>query len=77
MPTTVTFRTDPDVDKALAELGADGRDRSQVIREAILLANRLRRRERLRAEALELANDPVNQAEIRAVREELDAIRAW
>jgi DNA-binding XRE family transcriptional regulator len=46
----------------------------RAIRDAILLANRLRRRERLRAEALELAHDPVDQAEIRAVREEMDAI---
>ena len=75
---TITFRTDDAVDSALEELGKGGeRERSQIIREAILAAARQRRRERMRAEALAVANDPDDLAEIRRVQQEMDEIRAW
>ncbi len=74
---TITIRTDHEVDRALAELMADGRDRSTAIREAILAAWRSRQAERLRVESAALAVDPVDVAEARAVLAEMDALRAW
>lgn len=75
---TITFRTGPEVDKALDELAAGhDEDRSAAIRRAILDSHRVYRRERLKAQAEALANDPDDRAEIRAVREDLDAISAW
>ncbi|MGH3434360.1 MAG: ribbon-helix-helix protein, CopG family [Thermocrispum sp.] len=74
----ITFRSGPEVDKALDELAADhDEDRSAAIRRAILDSWRLHRADRLRKQAEALASDPDDLAEIRAVREDLDAIRAW
>jgi predicted transcriptional regulator len=74
---TITFRTDAEVDRALADLTAGDRDRSQVIRDAILTAWQARRAERLRAEAVALAADPDDRAEARAVLTDLEPLRAW
>jgi predicted transcriptional regulator len=74
---TITFRADEDVDRALADLASGDRDRSQVIREAILAAWRTRRDERLRAEAEAVAADPEDRAEARAVLADMDSLRAW
>lgn len=74
----ITFRASPEVEQALSELAADtGQDRSAAIRQAILESWRAHRTSRLRAEAEALANDPDDVAEMRAVREELDNLRAW
>jgi predicted transcriptional regulator len=75
--TTITFRADDDVDQALAELASGERDRSQVIRDAILAAWRARRAEQLRAEAEAVAADPEDQAEARAVLADMESLRAW
>ncbi|MFG1609905.1 hypothetical protein [Actinoplanes sp. NPDC049265] len=75
--TTITFRADDDVDRALADLTSTDRDRSQVIREAILAAWRLRQAEQLRAEAAAVANDPDDVAEARAVLADMGELRAW
>lgn len=75
--TTITFRADDDVDQALADLTSGDRDRSQVIREAILAAWRLRRAEQLRAEAEAAAADPDDVAEARAVLADMESLRAW
>jgi predicted transcriptional regulator len=74
---TITFRTDEDIDRELADLTAGERDRSQVIREAILTAWQVRRREQLRAEAEALAADPDDRAEARAVLADMEPLRAW
>ena len=73
----ITFRTDEDVDRALADLTAGERDRSQVIREAILAAWRARRDQQLRAEAESLAADADDVAEARAVLADMESLRAW
>lgn len=74
----ITFRASPEVEQALAELAADtGQDRSTAIRQAILEAWAAHRAARLRAEAEALAADPDDLAEMRAVREEMDGLRAW
>jgi|SoiMethySBSTD1v2_1073268.scaffolds.fasta_scaffold622051_3 hypothetical protein len=75
--TTITFRSDADVDRALEALTAGGRDRSQAVREAILIAWRLEESERLEAEARELADDADDRAEARAVLADMESMRAW
>ncbi len=74
---TVTIRTDAETDHALDALTQGGRSRSEAIRDAILLAYRAEASALLRAEAEAAAADPVDLAEVRAVREELDAPGAW
>jgi hypothetical protein len=74
---TITFRTDAEVDAALAALAADGRDRSSVIRDAILTAWRVRQAARLRAEAEALAADEDDVREVRAVQKDMESLRAW
>lgn len=73
---TLTIRIDSDVQRALAVLVDQGQSRSEVVREAILEAERSRRRARLRAEAESLAGDPDDVAESKALAAEMDAIRA-
>jgi predicted transcriptional regulator len=73
---TITFRADEDVDRALADLTEGDRDRSQVIRDAILAEWRRRQAERLRAEAEALAADPEDRAEARAVLTDMESVRA-
>jgi hypothetical protein len=74
---TITFRTDDDVDQALADLGSGGQDRSQVIREAIMSAWRERRASLLRAEAEALAADEDDRREAREVLADMESLRAW
>ena len=74
---TITFRADDDVDRALAELTSGDRDRSQVIRDAILAAWRARREEQIRAEAEAVATDTDDVAEARAVLADMESLRAW
>jgi Arc/MetJ-type ribon-helix-helix transcriptional regulator len=74
---TLTIRTDTEVERALDELTSEGRSRSEAARAAILEAERMHRRARLRAEAEELRNDPEDVAASRELAAELDGIRAW
>jgi len=73
----LNFRTDKQSEEALAELMADGSTTSQAIRQALVDAVRLRRREQMRAESRELANDAQDLAESRRVLTEMDDLRAW
>ncbi len=74
---TLTIRTDPEVERALAALTREGLSRSEVARTAILEAERAHRRARLRAEAELLRNDPEDVAASRELAAEMDALRAW
>ncbi len=74
---TLTIRTDPEIERALAALTDDGRSRSEVVRSAILDAERARRRARMRAEAEALRDDPEDVAASRSLAAEMDAVRAW
>lgn len=74
---TLTIRTDAEVEHALKSLTADGRSRSEVAREAILNAERQQRRERLRAEAEALRNDPEDVAAAKELAAEMERIGAW
>jgi uncharacterized protein YoaH (UPF0181 family) len=73
----VNFRTDQRSEKALAELMADGSSASDAIRQALVDAVRLRRREQMRAESLALSNDGDDRAEMRRVLADMDDLRAW
>lgn len=73
----ITFRADDEVDHALAELTKGERDRSQVIRDAILAAWQRQREERLRAQAEAVAADPNDLAEMRSVLADMESLRAW
>ena len=73
----MNFRTDERSDRALAELMADGSTASDAIRQALVDAVRLRRREQMRAESLALMNDDADRAESRQVLLEMDELRAW
>ncbi len=75
--TVVNFRTDERAEQALAELTADGSSVSEAIRQALVDAVRLRRREQMRRESLELAGDADDLAESRRVLAEMDELRAW
>ena len=75
--TVVNFRTDERSERGLAELTADGSTTSEAIRQALVDAVRLRRREQMRAESLELMDDDDDRAESRRVVEEMDELRAW
>lgn len=74
---TITFRTDDEVDRALSELATGDRDRSQVIRDAVLAAWHREQAQRLRREAEEIANDADDRAEARAVLADMETLRAW
>lgn len=74
---TLTIRTDPEVESALESLTREGQSRSEAARAAILAAGRAQRRARLRAEAEQLRNDPDDVAASRELAAEMDAIRAW
>jgi predicted transcriptional regulator len=76
--TTLTIRTDSALERALSYLQeSTGLSKSQVTRDALLAAERAARREALHAEALALANDPVDRAAKAEVAEEMAQINAW
>lgn len=72
----VNFRTDDASQRALEELTADGSTVSVAVRRALIDAVRLRRRERMRQESLEVLNSADDLAESRAVMKEMDDLRA-
>lgn len=73
----VNFRTDERSERALAELMSDGSTASEAIRQALVDAVRLRRREQMRSESFRLMNDEEDRAESRRVLAEMDTLRAW
>jgi hypothetical protein len=77
MADPITFRPTVEDTENLAILTADGTSPTRAIRHALEIAAHSKRQEDLRADAARLAADPEYQAEIRAVREELDELRAW
>ncbi len=74
---TITVRTDAEIEAALAALTADGTTRSQAVRTALLDAARARIRRQVEDESRALAADPEDLAEARAVQADMDALRAW
>jgi Arc/MetJ-type ribon-helix-helix transcriptional regulator len=74
---SITFRSDPASDAAIRELTADGSDRSEAIRQALVESAARRRAERLRAQAEALASDTDDLEEMRRIQADMAAIRAW
>ena len=74
---TITLRIDSEVEELLADLMADGSDRSTVIRDAVRLAWRDRRRQQLLAEWESIASDEQDRSEIAAAQRDLEELRAW
>lgn len=74
---TLTIRTDPDVERALEALTAEGQSKSEAVRTAILESERARRRARMRAEAEALRNDPDDVAAAKQLAEEMGQLGAW
>jgi Arc/MetJ-type ribon-helix-helix transcriptional regulator len=74
---TITIRTDKAVDEALDALTSEDKNRSDAIREAILLAYREQRHAQLRAEAEALRNDLADVAAARQFNAEMESPRAW
>ncbi|SFI88973.1 hypothetical protein SAMN05216275_105283 [Streptosporangium canum] len=73
----LTVEIDSDTERVLSELTSDGRSTTDVIREAIHIAGRLRWMDQARTDAERLGNDPDDLAEIRAIRRELGDADAW
>lgn len=59
----VNFRTDERSQAVLVELTAEGSTVSEAIHKALVDAVRLRHRERMRRESLEVSNDPADREE--------------
>ena len=77
MADPITFRPTEADTQNLAILTADGTSPSRAIRQALELSAHRKRQADLRADAARLAANPDYQAEMSAVREELDELRAW
>jgi hypothetical protein len=75
MADPITFRPTSEDTENLAILTADGTSPSRAIRHALQIAAHRKRQEDLRADAGRLTANPEYQAEIRAIREELDELR--
>jgi hypothetical protein len=75
--TTVSFRTDAEIDEALKFLGVTSGNRSKIMKKAILDAAEAELRAQERADAERLANDPEDRAEMVRVMEDMEDLRAW
>lgn len=75
--TVVNFRVDPETEALIGSLARPGETRSETIRRALWDAERLRRRERMHAEALGLAADDEDHAEAVDVLRDMGDLRAW
>lgn len=71
---TLSTRLDAKATAALRALQADGRSRSEVVRDALIEAADRQERAELRAAAEAAANDPEDLAEARAILEFMEAL---
>lgn len=77
MAQAVSVRLDEEAMRALARLEATGKSRSQAIRTALVeAASRLRAEESIAAEAAALEADEEDRAEMLAVAELMESLRA-
>ncbi|WOQ16786.1 ribbon-helix-helix protein, CopG family [Raineyella sp. W15-4] len=76
--TQIVVRVDSDTDRALTHLvKLTGQSRSEVVREAIRAAEREAVLERVRKQALAVRDDPADRAQMLALAEEMESLRAW
>ena len=77
MAQAISVRLDDEAEKALRALEASGLSRSDAIRTALVdSARRLRRGSELAAEVAELEADDVDRAEMTAVAQLMESLRA-
>lgn len=77
MAQAISVRLDDEAEKALRALEASGLSRSEAIRTAIVdSARRLRRGSELAAEVAELEADDIDRAEMTAVAQLMESLRA-
>jgi antitoxin component of RelBE/YafQ-DinJ toxin-antitoxin module len=77
MARAISVRLDDEAEQALRTLEASGLTRSEAIRTSLLAsAERLRRRRSLAAEAAALEADDADRAEMAAVAEFMETLRA-
>ena len=77
MAKAISVRLDDDAERALRTLEASGLTRSEAIRSSLLAsADRLRRKKALAAEAAALEADKADRAEMVAVAELMEELRA-
>lgn len=76
MAESITFHPTAEDADIRAVLIADGTSPAQALRHALALAARQKHQAGLRADAVQLAANPEYQAEVRAIREELDDLHA-
>lgn len=76
MADPITFRPTAEDAHNLAILTTDGTSPTYAIRHALELAAREKHQADLRVDAVQLAANPEYQAEVRAIHEELEALRA-
>jgi hypothetical protein len=77
MADPITFRPTAADTENLATLTAEGATPTEAIRSALREAARAKRRADLRADAERLMSNPEYVAEIKAVQEEMEDLRAW
>lgn len=73
----ITFRPDTEAESALTQLSETGLNRTEIINLALVAAARDFRRQRQREEAVALANNPDDRAEIRQVMRDMEDDGAW
>jgi ribosomal protein L19E len=77
MADPITFRPTVEDTANLAVLTADGASVTHAIRQALKIAAHEKHTADMRADAARLMANPEYIEEIRAVREEMDELRAW
>jgi len=77
MADSITFRPDPDAQRALSVLTADGSSVSTAVRTALIEAARERARRTLQVEAEALVSDADDRAEAAQVLRDMETLRAW
>lgn len=77
MADVITFRPSAQDAANLEQLTADGTSVTHAIRQALEMAAHEKRLADMRADAARLMANPEYLEEIRAVREDMDELRAW
>lgn len=76
--TQIVIRADEETATALAHLvELTGRNRSEVVRDAIRAAEREAVMARVREQAKQVREDPDDRAEMLGLVDEMDQLRAW
>jgi hypothetical protein len=75
MARMISLRLDEKAARALEELMSDGKGRSEAVREALIVAARLRRDGQLRAEAERIGADPEDRAEMAEILAFMESLR--